>query len=185
MKLYIKNMLVHSCKIVVKAELERLRIPFKTVELGHIEMTDPLTTAQQEELHAALLVADMELMDDKKSIMIEKIKNSIIEIVYEKDAKLSVNFSDHLSEKLDHHYTYLSNTFTEVTGMPILNFMIAVKVERVKELLLYEVDNLSEIAYKLNYSSVAHLSNQFKKVTGLTPSSFKNIQLAKREKAVT
>jgi len=122
----------------------------------------------------------LELMDDKRAILIEKIKGVIVEMVHYMDEPVKVNFSDYLSEKLDHDYTYLANMFSEVTGITIEHFVIAHKIERAKELLIYDELNLTEIAYKLNYSSVAHLSTQFKKVTGLTPTFFKQLKSKKR-----
>ena len=119
-------------------------------------------------------------MDDNKAILIEKIKNVIVEMVHYREAPLKINFSDYLAEKLQYDYTYLSNLFSEVVGTTIEHFVIAHKIERVKELIVYDELNLTEISYLLNYSSVAHLSNQFKKVTGLTPSHFKKLKHKRR-----
>jgi YesN/AraC family two-component response regulator len=127
-----------------------------------------------------MLKSGLELMDDKRTVLIEKIKNVIIDLVYHSDEPLSINFSRYLSEKLDHDYTYLANLFSEVQGITIEKFFIAHKIERVKELLVYNELNLTEIAFKMHYSSVSHLSSQFKKVTGLTPSHFKQLKNKRR-----
>jgi AraC-like DNA-binding protein len=176
MKLYIKYMVSIRCKMVVKSELEKLGLHYIVVDLGHVDVKENITTAQREQLKTALLKSGLELMDDKKAMLIEKIKNVIVEMVHYTDDVPKVNFSDYLSEKLNYDYTYLANLFSEVTGITIEHFIIAHKIERVKELLLYDELNLTQISYKLNYSSVAHLSNQFKKVTGLTPSFFKKLK---------
>ena len=164
------------CKMVVKAELEKLGLHYVVVELGHIDVKEEITATQRAILKTALLQSGLELMDDKKAMLIEKIKNVIVELVHYTDEVPKINFSNYLSEKLNYDYTYLANLFSEVTGITIEHFMIAHKIERVKELLLYDELNLTQISYKLNYSSVAHLSTQFKKVTGLTPSFFKKLK---------
>lgn len=168
------------CKMVVKAELEKLGLHYTYVELGETEIKGSISDEQRRQLNAALKKTGLELMDDKKSLLIEKIKNVIVEVVHYTDEQLKINLSDHLSQKLNHNYTYLANLFSEVTGTTIEKFFISHKIERVKELLVYDELNLTEIAYKLNYSSVAHLSNQFKKVTGLTPSHFKHLRSKRR-----
>jgi AraC-like DNA-binding protein len=162
------------CKMAVKEELRKMNLHFVLVDLGEVEIMEELTDAQKEELKSSLLEIGLELMDDKKAVLIEKIKSAIIEQIHHTDEMIKVNFSDFLSEKLDHDYTYLSNLFTEVQGTTIAQFMIAHKIERIKELMIYDELNITEIAIKMNYSSVAHLSNQFKKMTGLTPSQFKS-----------
>jgi AraC-like DNA-binding protein len=169
------------CKMVVKEELKALGIKHAIVELGMVDLLDDLDPSQREKLKGALLKSGLELMDDKKAILIEKIKNVITELIHFTDEVPKVNFSDFLSEKLGYDYTYLANIFSEVKGITIEHYIIAHKIEKVKELLLYDELNLSEISYKLNYSSVAHLSNQFKKVTGLTPTFFKNLKTKKRK----
>jgi AraC-like DNA-binding protein len=166
--------------MVVKSELEKLGLQYKKVDLGEVEIIGGLTNEQHEQLKTSLFKSGLELMDDKKAVLIEKIKNVIIEMVHYADEPPKINFSDYLSEKLDYDYTYLSNIFSEVTGITIERYMIAHKIERVKELLLYDELTLSEISYRLNYSSVAHLSNQFKKVTGLTPTYFKSLKHKRR-----
>ena len=180
MKLYIKYMVSIRCKMMVKSELEKLGLRYGVVDLGDVEVMGSITAEQRSQLKAALLKSGLELMDDQRAMLIEKIKNVIVELVHYADEPLKINFSNFLSEKLDYDYTYLANIFSEVTGTTIEKFIIAHKIERVKELLIYDELSLSEISYKLNYSSVAHLSNQFKKVTGLTPTFFKQLKHKRR-----
>ena len=162
--------------MVVKEELKKLGLHYTSVELGEVETLEDISAAQHDQFKIALLKSGLELMDDKKSILIQKIKNVIIELIHYSEEPLTVNFSDYLSQKLNHNYTYLANLFSEVQGTTIEKFIIAHKIERVKELLVYNELNLTEIAYLMHYSSVAHLSAQFKKVTGLTPSHFKQLR---------
>jgi len=176
MILYIKYMVSLRCKMMVKEELKKLGLHFVVVDLGMVEILEDITQAQFDVLKENLAMSGLELLDDKKTILIERIKNVIVEMVHYTDEIPKVNYSDYISEKLHHDYTYLSNIFSEVKGITIQQFIINHKIERVKELLLYDDLNLTEIAYLLNYSSVAHLSNQFKKVTGLTPSYFKQLK---------
>ncbi len=173
MKLYIKYMVSMRCKMVVKDEIQKMGLHYGTVELGTVEIVEDITQEQREELSRRLLSSGLEVLDDKKNILIEKIKAVVIEMVHYNDELPKTNFSDYLSEKLGYDYTYLSNIFSEVKGITIQQFVIMHKIEKVKELLLYDELTLSEIAYQLHYSSVAHLSNQFKKITGLTPSYYK------------
>ena len=176
MKLYIKNMVSLRCKILVKEELNRLGLHFVQIELGNIEIMEDLSTAQRDSLKINLLQLGLELLDDKKTILIERIKNVIIEMIHYSDELPNINYSDYISQKLNHDYTYLSNVFSEVKGITIQQFIIIHKIEKVKELLLYDEFNLTEISYRLHYSSVAHLSNQFQKITGLRPSFFKKVK---------
>lgn len=169
-------MVSNRCKIAVKEELKKLNLHFLPIELGEVEIMENICSEQREQLRKGLLNSGLELMDDKKAILIEKIKNVIIEMVHYSDELIKVNFSDFLSEKLSLDYTYLSNLFSEVMGTTIEQFIISHKIERIKELIIYDELNITEIAYKLNYSSVGHLSNQFKKVTGLSPSHFKKLK---------
>jgi AraC-like DNA-binding protein len=164
------------CKMIVQEELTKLGLRYVIVDLGMVEILEDLTEAQREHLKANLLRSGLELLDDKRSILIEKIKNVITEMIHYTDEVPKVNYSDFISEKLQYDYTYLSNIFSEVKGITLQQFIIINKIERVKELLLYDELNLTEISYKLHYSSVAHLSNQFKKVTGLSPSFFKQLK---------
>lgn len=164
------------CKMAVKAQLELMGLTYRSVELGEIDIKEDLTQEQLATLRNGLIKSSLLLMDDKKSMLIEKIKTIIIEMVHYADEVPLVNFSVYLSEKINHDYTYMASLFSEVTGTTIEHFIIAHKIEKVKELLLYDELNLTEISYKLNYSSVAHLSNQFKKITGLTPTYFKKLK---------
>ncbi|MEJ7828697.1 MAG: helix-turn-helix transcriptional regulator [Segetibacter sp.] len=173
MNLYIKYMVCLRCKMMVKEELKKLGLHYVIVDLGMVEILEDITQKQQDQFKKNLLKSGLELLDDKKSILIEKIKNVITEMIHYSDELPAINYSDYISEKLNHNYTYLANIFSEVKGITIQQFIIMHKIERVKELLMYDELNLTEIAYKLHYSSVAHLSNQFKKITGLSPSFFK------------
>jgi len=168
------------CKMMVKSELDKLGIHYILVDLGEVEIKEDITSKQRDQLKIALLKSGLELMDDKKAILIERIKGVIIEMIHYADEVPKTNFSDYISGKLNYDYTYLANLFSEVTGITIEHYIIAHKIERVKELLIYDELNLTQISYKLNYSSVAHLSNQFKKVTGLTPTFFKQLKHKKR-----
>lgn len=159
--------------MMVKEELKKLGLHYVVVELGMVEILEDITPAQHDQLKTNLLKSGLELLDDKKSILIEKIKNVIIEMVHYNDEIPKVNYSDYISQTLHYDYTYLSNIFSEVKGITIQQFIIINKIERVKELLLYDELSLTEISYKLHYSSVGHLSNQFKKITGLSPTYFK------------
>ncbi len=171
------------CKMVVKSELEKLGLHYTSVELGEINIVETLSPQQSEELKTGLGRSGLELMDDKRSMIIERIKNVIVEMIHYSDELPKVNFSEFISSKLNYDYTYLSNLFSEVQGTTIEHFIILHKIERAKELLTYNEMSLTEIAELMQYSSVAHLANQFKKVTGLTSSHFKAI-LVKRRKAL-
>lgn len=173
-------MVSNRCKSAVKEELKKLGLHFIVVDLGEVDVMENISKDQRESLKIGLLSSGFELMDDKKSMLIEKIKNVIIQMVHHSDEIIKVNFSIYLSEKLNHDYTYLSNLFSEVQGTTIEHFIISHKTERVKELIIYGEHNITEIAWKMGYSSVAHLSSQFKKVTGLSPSHFKNLKDKRR-----
>ena len=166
--------------MAVKEELKKLNLHFIVVDLGEVEIMENISMVQRQLLKVALLNSGLELMDDKKSMLIEKIKNVIIEMVHHSTEPIKINFSNHLSQKLDHDYTYLSNLFSEVQGTTIEQFIISHKTERIKELIIYVELNITEIAWKMNYSSVAHLSSQFKKMTGLSPSHFKKLKDKRR-----
>lgn len=166
--------------MAVKEELRKLDLHFIVVDLGEVEIMETLSTEERNELKAGLLASGLELMDDKKAILIEQIKNVIIEMVHHSDEVIKVNFSNYLSDKLHHDYTYMSNLFSEVQGTTIEQFIISHKIERIKELIIYGELNITEIAWKMNYSSVAHLSNQFKKMTGLSPSHFRQLKDKRR-----
>jgi len=156
------------CKMMVKEELKKLGLRYVFVDLGTIEILEDITQEQRTLLKANLLKSGLELLDDKKSILIEMIHYS--------DELPNVNYSEYISEKLNLDYTYLSNLFSEVKGITLQQYIIINKIEKVKELLLYDELNLTEISYKLHYSSVAHLSNQFKKITGVSPSFYKQLK---------
>jgi len=169
------------CQMVVKAELEKLGLPYVYVKIGEADLIGNIQPEQLEQLKTGLKKAGLILMEDRKSILVEKIKAVIIELVHYSEDQIKVNLSDYLSEKLNYDYTYLSNLFSEVKGTTIEKFYLTHKIEKVKELIVYDELNLSEIAWKMHYSSVAHLSNQFKKYTGLTPSHFKMLRHKRRE----
>ena len=169
------------CKMIVKDELKKLGLHYVTLSLGEVDMMETITEKQREQLRVSLLKSGLELMDDKKAMLIEKIKNVVIEMVHYADEMPNVNFSKYLGTKLGYDYTYLSNLFSETEGTTIEHFIMLHKIERVKELIIYDELNLTEIADKLHYSSVGHLSNQFKKITGLTPSFFKSLKHKKRK----
>jgi len=162
--------------MIVQDELKALGLHYVLVELGTVEILEDITQQQHDLLKKKLLRSGLELLDDKKSILIEKIKNVIVEMIHYADELPKVNYSDYISEKLNYDYTYLANIFSEVKGITIQHFIIIHKIEKVKELLLYDELNLTEIADKLHYSSVAHLSNQFKKITGLSPSFYRQLK---------
>lgn len=176
MKLYIKYMVSLRCKMLVKEDLKNLGLNYVNVDLGVVDIMEDITMEQKLQLKENLMKSGLELLDDKRSILIENIKNVIIEMVHYTDELPKVNYSDYISEKLGYDYTYLSNMFSEVNGITIQQFIIIHKIERVKELLIYDELNLTEISYIMHYSSVAHLSSQFKKVTGLTPIFYKQLK---------
>jgi AraC-like DNA-binding protein len=180
MKLYIKNMVSIRCKMVVQSELEKLNLPYKTVDLGEVELLENISAEKRDGLRAALLSYGFVLMEDKKSILVEKIKNIIVEMIHYADELPPVNYSVYISEKLNLNYTYLANLFVEVKGTTIEHFIITHKIEKVKELIIYDELSLTEISSLMQYSSVAHLSKQFKKITGLTPSHFKELKNKRR-----
>jgi len=166
--------------MMVKDELEKLNIQFANIDLGVVETLQEIPKKKLNQLKQNLLKSGLELLDDKRSILIEKIKNVVVEMIHYSDELPRVNYSDYISEKLGYDYTYLANTFSEVKGITLQQFIIIHKIERVKELLMYDELNLTEISYKLNYSSVAHLSNQFKKITGFSPSYYKQLKLKRK-----
>lgn len=179
--LFIKNMVCNRCIMVVQNELDKFDLEVKNIRLGEVILDKEPTTEEKDKLEKALILLGFEVIDDRKSLIIEKIKNIIIDLVHHQDNDTKKNLSDILSSKLHHDYNYLSNLFSEIEGTTIEKYFIAQKIEKVKELLVYDELSLSEIAFRLNYSSVAYLSNQFKKVTGLTPSHFKQIREDKRK----
>ncbi len=174
-------MVCNRCIMVVKNELEKIGFEPFNVRLGEVELSQELSASDKDRINKHLQTFGFKFIDDKRSRLIGQIKSSIIELVHQQNSKLKTNLSEFLSSKLSHDYTYLSKLFSEVEGTTIEKYFIAQKIEKVKELLVYDELSLSQIAFQLNYSSVAHLSNQFKKVTGLTPSHFKNIKSDKRK----
>lgn len=180
MKIYVKNMACESCKIFVKEALEELKIPVIKIELGEIETKEDVDDDNKKKLVLKIKEAGLELLEKKQGILIDKIKKIMVDYVYNSEERPNVNFSTLLSEQLNHNYTYLGNFFSEVEATTIQQYLIALKIERVKELIIFEEHTLSEIAYMLHYSSVAHLSGQFKKSTGLTPSHFKALKEKRR-----
>lgn len=180
MRVYIKNMVSLRCKLLVREELRHLGVADAVVELGVAEFPVKLTGKQLQQLKGNLLKSGLELLEDQKTILIERIKNVVVEMVHHSEELPKVNYSEYISRKMDLDYTYLSNVFSEVRGQTIQHFIIMHKIEKVKELLLYGELNLSEISNRLHYSSVAHLSNQFKKVTGVSPSMYKELKVQPR-----
>jgi AraC-like DNA-binding protein len=181
MKLHIKNMVSDRCKIIVRTELQKLGIPFSKVELGEVEILGYINKEQQNRINATLKNLGFELLQDKKSIQIESVKNCIVEMVHYSEQQPKIKFSVFLSQRLNHDYTYLSNIFSENQGISIECYLLNQRLERIKELLFYDELNISEIAEKLHFSSTGHLSNQFKKMTGLTPSQYKHLSLKRRK----
>ncbi len=179
--LYIKNMVCNRCILVVRNELERIGAKAQAVDLGEVTLSQPLTSAQRQTLEEAFRSLGFELIDDRKSKIIDKVKTLIIELVHQHNSELRTNLSEYLTRHIYHDYSYITHLFSEVEGTTIEKYFIAQKIERVKELLVYDEMTLTEIAFLLHYSSVAHLSHQFKQVTGLTPTHFKNIRTQKRK----
>ena len=173
-------MVSNRCKLAVKEVLKELGLHFVLVDMGVVDIMENITTDQLEQIRIALLRSGLELMDDKRAVLVEKIKNIVIEMIHYKDETPKTNFSDYLAEKLDYDYTYLSNLFSDVQGITIEKFIITHKIERVKELIIYDELSLKEIAWNMHYCSVSHLSNQFKMITGFSPSHFKNLKNKRR-----
>ena len=173
-------MVSNRCKNAVKEDLKKLGLHFIVVDLGEVEIMENISAEQREQVKIALFNSGFELMDDKRAVLIEKIKNTIVEMVHHSNELIKINFSNFLSEKLGYDYTYLANLFSEVQGTTVEQFIISHKIEKIKELIIYGELNITEIAWKMNYSSVAHLSNQFKKMTGLSPSHFKKMKEKRR-----
>lgn len=173
-------MVSHRCKLVVREELHKLGINYYSVDLGVVETLEEISQEQHDALKQNLMESGLELLDDHKSILIEQIKNVVIEMIHFSNELPKVNYSDYISEKVGYNYTYLSNLFSEMKGITLQQFIIMHRIEKVKELLLYDELNLTEISYRLQYSSVAHLSNQFRKITGLTPSFYKQLKRKRR-----
>lgn len=181
MNIYVKYMVSRRCKMVVKEELKKMGIWYVVIDLGVIELLEDISSEQREQLKINLKKSGLELLDDQRSILVESIKNVITEMIHYSDAELKVNDSGYISEKLGYDYTYLANVFSEVKGMTIQHYIILHKIEMVKELLLYDELSLTEIAWRMHYSSVSHVSHQFKKITGLTPMFYKRIAKKRRK----
>lgn len=180
MKLYIKYMVSNRCKVAVKDELKKLGLHYIMVDLGEVEIMENLSEEEWERVKTALFNVGFELIDDKRSVLIERVKNTIIEMIYHSNEVIKTKFSNYLSKKFNCNYTYLANLFSEVQGITIEQFIISHKIEKIKELIIYGELNITEIAWKMNYSSVAHLSNQFKKIAGLPPSHYKQLKEKRR-----
>lgn len=180
MKIHIKYMVSLRCKLAVKEELDKLKLKYGAIDLGEVVLKKDISGENREKLRVGLLRKGLELMDDKKSTLIEKTKNIIVELIHYSEKHPKINYSEYISEKMDYNYTHLATLFSEVTGTTIVNYIILNKIERVKELLLYDELSLTEISLLMEYSSVAHLSHQFKKVTGLTPTYFKKLKKYKK-----
>lgn len=176
MKLYVKYMVSQRCKMLVETELNKLGFYPASIQLGMVEISDEITQQQRDQLKVALLKSGLELMDDKNRTLIEQAIRLIVEMIYYFDEIPEVNYSDYISGQLKCDYASLARIFSEVKGITIQQFIIINKIEKAKELLVYDQLSLTEISYKLKYSSVAHLSNQFKKITGHSPSFFKEMQ---------
>jgi len=172
MTLFVKNMVCVRCKMIVKSVLENLEIPYLDIELGKVKLPEEISLEKRKQLNAALNYYELELMDNPKKILVESIK-LVINEMFHSNSIMQFKFSDHLSKSLNYDYTYLANIFSEMEGSTIEKFFILKKIDRVKELILYERLSIKEISYQLNYTSVSHLSQQFKKITGLTPAKFK------------
>lgn len=174
-------MVSHRCKMMVKKELKKLGLHCVTVDLGLIEIFEDITPEQKKQLKTNLKKSGLELLDDKRSILVESIKVLIIEMIHYNDEEAIINYSDYISEKLGYDYTYLANVFSEVKGITIQQYIILNKIERAKEIILYDQLSLKEIAYKLNYSSLSHFSKQFKRITGLTPAYYRELASKRRK----
>jgi AraC-like DNA-binding protein len=181
MKLFFKQMVSNRCKVLVRSELELLGLHCLTVDLCEVEVEEYISIEKKNQLNVAMKKIGYPLIEDHKTILIEQIKAIIIELVHYNETQIKTNLSDYLSEKLHYDYTYLANIFSETHGHTIEHFFLTHRIERAKELLVYDELNVTEIACKLHFSSVAHLSNQFRKVTGLTPSHYKHLRIRKRQ----
>ena len=180
MKLYIKYMVSIRCKMILKQELENLGLDYRSIELGEVEITRTLEPYEIEKLKIALLKSGLELMDDKKAIWIEKVKNVVIEMIHYSDELPKQKNSVYISQKIHLNYNQISSLFSETTGITLEHYIIVHKIEKAKELILYDELNLSEIADKLGYKNVSHLSSQFKTITGNTPSFYKHLKYKRR-----
>ena len=174
LRLYIKNMVCPRCVMTVRQIFEQLGMPYTNIKLGEVTLTQPLDSQQLAQLSKALEAVGFSLIDDRKSRMIEQIKKLIIQQIHHSSEALNITWADFIADHLNYDYKYLSTLFSSVEGITLEQYIIRQKIERIKELIVYDELTLSEIAFQLGYSSIAHLSSQFKKVTGMTPSQFKN-----------
>ncbi len=177
MNFQIKNMVSDRCKLIVRSELESFGLHYYIISLGEVDIIEDISVEMKNQLNINLKKSGLEFIENKKDILIEKIKNIIIEAVHYSENQIKLKLSIYISEKLGHDYTYLANIFSETQGFTIEHFYLNQKIERVKEFLIYDELNITEIAYRLHYSSIGHLSNQFKKTTGLTPSQYKQLKI--------
>lgn len=180
MRIHIKNMVCDRCIMVVKSEFEKIGIYPVSIQLGEVELLQDWNEVEKKTINASLKLLGFELLDDKTNIIVEGIKNQIVSLVHHGELNLKTNLSHYLANQMAQDYSTLSNLFSEVEGVTIEHYFITQKIEKVKELLCYNELTLSEIALRLNYSDVAHLSNQFKKMTGITPTNFKKLKENKR-----
>ena len=176
MKLYIKNMVCNRCKTIVKSELDKIGIPFDALELGEVNTKNKITLVQRTRLFDALQKSGLELIDDQKNDLIEKLKKAIVDIEHHSDEDLKTSFSDYISQNVNDNFISLNTLFAEIEGITIEKYIIKHKIDRVKELLVYNDLNLAEIAHKMHYSNTAQLSRQFKRITGLTPLHFRQLR---------
>jgi len=176
MKLYIKNMVCSRCKMIVKAELDKIGVQYVTVELGEVNITKKITTLQRTQLYARLQQSGLELIDDGKNDLIEQLKRAIVDLEHNSDEDLKTSFSDFISLRVNDNFISLNTLFAEIKGITIEKYIIRHKIDRIKELLVYDDLNLADIAFKMHYSNVAQLSSQFKRITGLTPSHFRQLR---------
>ncbi|MDP2385717.1 MAG: helix-turn-helix transcriptional regulator [Bacteroidota bacterium] len=173
-------MVSNRCKMAVSVELKKLGLHFVIIDLGEVDIMEDISTEERQQLKSSLLISGLELMDDTTSIICEKIKNVIIQMIHNADELPKIKYSDYISEKLHYDYTYLSNLFSKVKGITIQQFILINRIEKAKELLKYGEFNLTEISHRLQYSSVAHLSNQFKQITGFSPTQFMSLKTKER-----
>ena len=181
MKIYIKHMVSNRCKMVVREELQKLGLHFIFIEQGEIEVMETLSDQKSEQLKIELFKSGLELLDDKNAILIDSIKNTLIDLIYNSDESLKMNFSEYLTQKFDIDYKSISGLFLEVHGMKIDQFIMNHTIERIKELIIYEDMDILEIAHKLHFSNVAKLHVQFKKATGFSPYNFKQMKIKRRK----
>ncbi|UUC44307.1 helix-turn-helix domain-containing protein [Flavobacterium cerinum] len=180
MKIAVKNMVCQRCVLAVTQILDKIELPYQQVTMGEVTLDESVPENKLQRFSEELEAIGFEIIDDKRKQLIEKVKNTIINFIHYDQEKTKLTLSEFLSDKVQYDYNYLSSLFSEMEGITIEKYLINQKIEKVKELIVYDELSLKQIADQLGYSSVAYLSNQFKKVTGLTPSHFKNIRDEKR-----